>query len=489
MLRKIFSYGTFAVITVLLQLILIIYAVTAGADIPAVGFFYRIVTYILVFYILNQPVNNGYKLGWIVPMLCFPVYGGFFYLIFSRKHSAHTIQKKMIPYLGKESKNISAATPENGIQKYLSGLGFPVCSSKESNYYPTGEALFHEMLKRISQAENYIYIEFFIISDGKAWTLMERILTQKAAEGVKIRIIADSAGCLFTKPPDFKKRLEKIGAEYTEFNPVSVRITGRINYRNHRKILVCDGKYAFCCGINISDEYMNYKERFGTWKDSGVMVDGSAAESFTAMFIEMWNYLTKSNETVCIRPYEYEQLCIVQPFCNSPLDSNSTGLRTYLSLINAAGSSVCLTTPYLICDDEMLESLIFAAKKGVSVKIITPGVPDKKYVYTLTRSFYKPLISAGVGIYEYTPGFIHSKTLVVDDKTAVVGSINFDYRSMFLLYESACIFYGGNVVKEISADFNKTLEVSDSVSLSEVSETSLIVRIVRCFLKLFAPLL
>lgn len=489
MLRKIFCYGTFAIIIVLLQLILIIYAVTAGAAVPAVGFFYRFLTYGLVFYIISQPENSGYKLCWIVLMLLFPLYGGFAYLLFSRRHSVNSIHSRIRHYLMTEVRKIKGINPDSGIQKYLSDAGFPLCECGESHFYPTGEELFCEMLKKMSEAEKFIYIEFFIIADGKAWSMTEDLLARKAAHGVKIRIIADGAGCLFVKPRDFKKRLKKIGAEYAEFNPVSLRATGKVNYRNHRKILVVDGKYAFCCGINISDEYMNFRKRFGRWKDSGVMVGGKAAESFTAMFLGMWNYLTKSNDSFCMTDCKDEKPCLAQPFSDSPLDNSPTGLRTYLSLINSAEKSIYLTTPYLVCDDEMLSSLIFAAERGVKVKLITPGIPDKKYVYTMTRSFYRPLIEAGVEVYEYSPGFIHSKTLVADEKVCVVGTINFDYRSMFLLFECACIFYGGNVTEEVAVDFNKTLNSCNFITLSDAAETRLIVRIVRCFLKLFAPLL
>jgi len=489
MLRKIFSYGTFAIIVVLLQIILIAYAVTAGASVPAVGIFYRLLTYGLVIYIVNQPINSGYKLCWVIPMLCFPLYGGFAYLLFSRRHSVNAIHSRMKPFLMSEIRKIKGLAPETGIQKYLSALDFPLCSCNEAHYYPFGEDLFCEMLKKISEAEKFIYIEFFIISDGKAWSMMEKLLAEKAAQGVNIRIITDSAGCLFTKPAGFRKRLQALGIEYAEFNPVSLRATGRVNYRNHRKILVCDGEYAFCCGINISDEYMNYKERFGKWKDTGIMVSGKAAESFTAMFLGMWNYLTHSNDKMFLCSNDNEQQCIVQPFSDSPFDNNSVGLRTCLSLINSATESVRLTTPYLVCDDEMLNSLVFAAKRGVRVQLITPGIPDKKYVYALTRSFYKPLTKAGVEIYEYSPGFIHAKTLVIDGKTAVVGTINFDYRSMFLLFECACVFYGGNVASEVAADFDKTLKVCNFISHTEASESGVLVRIVRGLLRLFAPLL
>ena len=489
MLRKVFSYGSFAILIVLLQIILLIYAVTAGTNVPAVGLFYYVLTYSCVVHAISAPMNSGYKLCWVVPMLCFPLYGGIAYILFSRNHSINAIHHRMKPYLMSEIRKLPSLPPENSIQRYLSLQGFPLCESGEAHYYSFGEELFCEMLKRIRQARKFIYIEFFIIADGKAWSIMEKLLSEKAAEGVKIRIIADSAGCLFTKPVNFRKRLKKIGAEYMEFNPVTMRATGRVNYRNHRKILVCDGEYAFCCGINISDEYMNYKERFGKWKDTGVMVSGKAAESFKAMFEGMWNYLCEGKTEAFTVSFIQEQNCTVQPFSDSPFDDEAIGLRTYISLINSAEHDIFLTTPYLVCDDEMLNSLIFAAKRGVSVKLITPGIPDKKYVYTMTRSFYKPLIEAGVEIYEYSPGFIHSKTLVVDEKTAVAGTINFDYRSMFLLFECACIFYGGNVIEEISSDFSKTLKISNLISLAEVSKTSVVVRIIRGFLKLFAPLM
>ncbi len=493
MLRKIFGYGTLAIISVLIQLILITYAVSAGGRIPAVGFFYHLVTLSCIFYILNSSMPDSYKLCWVIPMLCLPLYGGVYFLLFSKKHSVNAIHYKMRPYLTSSMKEIMSLPCENGIQHYLAEhAGFPLTVSEESRYFPMGEELFEEMLKKISEAEEYIFIEFFIISEGAAWTRMEKLLSQKASEGVKVRIIADDAGCLFVKPKNFKKRLISMGIEYREFNPVSLRVTGRVNYRNHRKILVCDGKYAFCCGINIADEYMNYKKRFGKWKDTGIMVSDGGAQSFTAMFCGMWNYLSGEKEKTFIDFQKYERNpadSLIQPFSETPLDNEAVGLRTYLSLINEARTSVYLTTPYLICDNEMLGALEYAAKRGVRVCIITPGVPDKKYVYTLTRSHYKSLIPAGVEIYEYTPGFIHAKTLVIDEKTAVAGTINFDYRSMFMLFECACVFYGGNIADEITSDFLQTVKVCRRINYEEVSKTGALVRIARGFLRLFAPLM
>lgn len=492
MLRKIFSYGTLAITAVLVQIVLIIYAVTAGVKIPAVGFFYHLLTLFFIFRIMNNDIPNSYKLCWIVAMLIFPDYGGVAYLLLNKQHSINAIHNKMYPYLTSAMLNIKGAEPRNGIQRYLSDFaGFPLFHNDESRYFPFGEQLFNEMLKKISEAKDYIFIEFFIISDGKAWQMLEKILFEKAKQGVRIRIITDSAGCLFIKPNKFKQKLTSMGIENREFNPVTLRVTGRVNYRNHRKMIICDGKYAFCCGINISDEYMNYRKKFGVWKDSGVMVSGNAAESFAAMFCGMWNYLTNSNELFAPaeKKEQFNTNAFVQPFSETPLDNNSVGLRVYLSLISSAKSSVYLTTPYLICDEEMLNTLKFTAERGVNVKIITPGVPDKKYVYTLTRSHYKTLIEAGIEIYEYIPGFIHAKTLVIDGNTAVAGTINFDYRSMFLLFECACIFYNGNIPKEISDDFHKTLKNCRVIEYKDVEKTNPLVRIARGFLRLIAPLM
>jgi len=493
MLRKVFSYGTLAIFSVLLQLIIIIYAVTAGSKVPAVSLFYYVLTILSVFHIVSSDMPMGYKLSWVIPMLVFTNYGGVLYLVLNKQHSINSLHEKMKPYLNSAVKNIKGISPENNIQKYLSyTIGFPLVHSPESRYFNSGELLFDEMLKKIAEAKHYIYLEFFIFAEGTAWNKLEEILKMKASEGLTVRVIGDGAGCLFIKPRKLSQRLKAAGIEYREFNPVSLRITGRVNYRSHRKILVCDGEYAFCCGINISDEYMNYKERFGKWKDTGIMVSGSAAMSFSAMFSGMWSYLSKTEDVSFLCKPEYEQgqtSSLVQPFSDSPLDKNSIGLRVYLSLIGTAKTSVFLTTPYLICDDEMLNALRLAAMRGVKVRIITPGVPDKRYVYTLTRSHYKALIESGVEIYEYSLGFIHSKTLLIDEKTAVVGSINFDYRSMYLLFECACVFYNGNVVEELKDDLTTTLSVCNQIKYEEVIKTNIIVRIVRGFLKLFAPLM
>lgn len=491
MLRKILSYGSLAILSVTVQLVFIIYAVTVGSKIPAVGFFYLLISIISILYITSSSMSCIYKFGWITLILSFPFYGGLFYILFNRNHSIKAIHKKMLPFLSDEIKRIESIHIQNPLQHYLyKTAGFPLLKSPESHYYSDGEQLFEAILQKIREAEKCIYIEFFIIADGYAWKRLEKILAYKIKNGVDVRIIFDGGGCLFVKPKGFKKELSRLGIKYREFNPISLRITGRVNYRNHRKIIICDNKYAFCCGINISDEYMNYKNRFGKWKDTGIMVSGASAESFSAMFCGMWNYLSSKKEISFTYSSVYEQSGdLVQPFSETPLDNESVSLKTYLSLITSAKTSVYITTPYLICDDEMINALTLTAKKGIETIIILPGIPDKRFVYALTRSYYRTLIEAGVKIYEFSPGFIHSKTIVIDNETAICGTINFDCRSMYLLFECACIFYDGSVPSDIYRDFLNTVEISKLITKDELPKENVIVRIVRGFLRLFAPLL
>lgn len=491
MKNKNFSRGILLASAVIIQISLLILLIHFLGKFAGISLLLRLATVAAVLYISNSSIGTPYKLCWIVPLLVFPLYGGAFFFLFSKIKFMNKFKNEITPYLCDSMKKIKGQPPRTGIQRYLSdGIGYPLLTSEESEYFPTGEPLFMRMLDKMKAAKKYIYLEFFIIADGKAWDMTEKILIKKIKEGVTVKIIADYAGCLFPMSPQLRKRIISEGIEYREFNPIGLVPSGRANYRNHRKYIVCDGEYAFCCGINISDEYMNYEKRFGFWKDTGIMVSGGGAQCFSAMFEGMWSYLSGGISESFITRSLYEQKgCEVQPFSDSPLDKESVGLRVYLSLIASAHKSVCLTTPYLICDDEMLNGLKFAVKRGVRVRIITPGIPDKKAIYTVTRSYYKTLINAGVEIYEYTPGFIHSKTLVIDEKTAVVGTVNFDYRSMYMLFECGCVFYGGNVPTDVFADFERTIKISRRVSSADTEKNSLLVGIVRGFLRLFAPLM
>lgn len=478
-MKKIFRKETLIALLIIIEISAVILAVhfLSRSTVLSIGFV--TLTLITSLYILSTEQSPEYKLTKLIPMLIFTHYGGIFYLIFRNKK--------------KEQREISCsninALPEASL---LMNSGFPLCSTSESRYFSGGEELFLCMLEKIYTARSFIYIEFFIIAEGKALDMLLSILQKKASEGVTVKIIYDAAGSMYTKPAGFKEKLRSMGIEAIGYNPVNPLRLNRINCRDHRKILVIDGKYAFTGGINISDEYMNYKLRFGLWKDTGVMVSGRAAESFTEMFEKL--YYSIKNEKGSIpamkKPYplpEKNNLCV--PFCDSPLDMQKTSLRIYLSLISRARKSIFITTPYLICDDEILNSLCSAASCGVDVRMILPGIPDKKYVNFITRSHYSRLIQGGVKIFEFKKGFIHSKTIVADEEKAVVGTINLDYRSFSETLECGCFFTEEGIVSQVYHDFTETLKESEQINLQDCRKESFFVKVARGFLKLFEPLM
>ncbi len=489
-MKKILRKETLVIIVVLLQVYLLAALICIGAKTPVGAVSYSVITYICVIYIINSDISPAYKLCWAVPMLLFPVYGGFVWILLAKTHSVNIIHRRMKPYCLKRHIPESVSGNMSRLERRLNNKGFPVTSSPETRYFPMGEQLFEEMLGRARSAQKYIFIEFFIIAEGKAWDMLLKVLSERAENGVDVRIVIDGAGSVYTKPYDFKRKLARLGIKLLEFNPISPHITGRINFRDHRKIFVVDGKYAFTCGINISDEYMNYKERFGVWKDTGIMVSGSAAWSFTVMFLEMWGYLSgEKPDTDEFRPEIESGGETAVPFSDTPLDDKALSLDVYMTLINSAEKSVFLTTPYLVCDEIMLRALCNAAESGVDVRLIMPHIPDKRYVNILTRGHYARLLKSGVRIFEFRDGFIHSKTMVIDGERAVVGTVNFDYRSFYLLFECAVLLMGGKTVSNVEKDFivtqSESIEIADASSV----KNAFFVKITHPFLKLIAPLL
>ncbi len=469
-----------------MQLTLIIAAILIFVQLPYADLILRLFTLVCVFVQLNSDTSPAYKLCRAVFMLIFPLFGGVFYLLLSKSRAMNSLYKNMKPFFGRYYPQ-NEFKPEKGVQSYLNSAGFPLVSCKNEKYFGSGEDFFEEMLKQIEKAEKFIFLEFFIIGDGEVWRRTEELLSRKVRGGVRVCVIIDGAGCLFTKPGGFEKRMKRLGIELRCFNPVKTSFTADVGFRNHRKLVICDGKTAFCCGLNLADEYMNIKEKYGRWKDSGIMVDGDGAMQFTQIFADMWEYLGGNCDSLFIYDKKRERN-LVQPFSAAPFDSDPVALRTYLIIINSAVESIRLTTPYLVCSGEMLNALCSAARRGVNVQLITPHIPDKKAVFMLTRGYYSELVQAGVEIYEYSPGFIHAKSLVADGETAVVGTINYDYRSMYLLFECGCVFYGGNVPEQLENDFKSTLGVCERIDDEKLRKTNIFVKLARGFLFLFAPL-
>ena len=482
------------------------------------GFIWKLDNYFVYFYagsvllsllitlgIINSKSNPAYKIAWLIPILLFPVFGGLVYLLFGSDRTGRYLRKKL-QGIGTEMDNvIGEAYRRSGAEqlppdaanqsRYISHCAYcPPYQNTTTEYLPLGEVKFERMVEELKKAKHYIFLEYFIIQEGKMWNTILDILRQKAAEGVDVRVIYDDMGCIMILPTGYDKTLEQMGIKCRIFNPFVPILSSRFNTRDHRKICVIDGNVGFTGGINLADEYINAYEKHGHWKDTSILLKGEAVFSLTVMFLSMWDYLdgtTGKTDYSRYYPTVWDENAkgYVQPFADNPLDDEAVGETVYLNLINKAKRYVYITTPYLILSSEMFTALTSAAKCGVDVRIITPHVPDKWYVHAVSRSHYQPLIEAGVKIYEYTPGFIHAKTFVVDDDYAVVGTINLDYRSLYLHFECAVWMYQTPSVAQVRDDFFKTQQISQEITLEECRSLSFPRRLGRSVLRVFAPLM
>lgn len=465
--------------------------------------------FLVVLWIVNQRMNPSYKLGWTILILVLPIFGLVVYIIFGRSRIAGKMQEsyereqresaafqKQDPGIIQRLKEFdsSAAAQSEYIYRYSS---FPVHGNTTAQYFQVGDDMFPVLVKELEQARHYIYIEYFIINDGVMWRTILEILERKAKEGVDVRLIYDGFGCTSTLPVHYDRIMQEKGIKCSIFNPFRPIANVIQNNRDHRKICVIDGQTGFTGGINLSDEYINQKERFGHWKDTAVMLKGEAVWNMTVMFLHMWNVVNYKEKPLPYEPYMphvyhpegFEDNGFVQPYSDTPLDGEVVGENVYLNIINRAKRYVYICTPYLIIDNEMMTALCLAAKSGIDVKIMTPGIPDKKIVFMLTQSYYQQLLEAGVKIYEYQPGFLHAKSFVCDDEIAVVGTINLDYRSLYLHFENGVWFCHNVVIKDILADFEETLGYCKPITLEFCRSRHMVIRIGQSIMRLFAPLL
>lgn len=457
-----------------------------------------------VLLIINGRSNPVYKIAWIIPIMAFPIFGGLFYLMFGGNKSSKKNKRKM-QVIGKKTESIlgqdieilhqleqddrGAANQTIYIDKFSS---CPVYTNTTTEYLTPGELIFERMLQELKKAERYIFLEYFIIEEGMMWNAVLDILADKVKQGVDVRVIYDDIGCLLKLPFGYDKKLESMGIKCCVFNPFIPVLRRRFNNRDHRKIVVIDGHTAFTGGINLADEYINVYIKFGHWKDSSIVVHGEAVWSLVVMFLSLWEWLRESHENYEQFKPLFEHACeftsdgYVQPFTDSPFDDESVGESVYLNLISRAEQYVYINTPYLILDYEMSSALCLAAKRGVDVRIVTPHIPDKWFVHEVSRSNYDVLVEYGVRIYEYTPGFMHAKTFVVDDMFAVVGTINLDYRSLYLHFECGVWLYKTKSVLEIKEDYLHTLAVSQNITLEDCQNVKWYRRLGRLILKIFA---
>lgn len=463
---------------------------------------------LVTLWLVNKDDNPSYKLAWIIPIMAFPLFGGLFYLLFGNTHiskkmslSMEAAAQRTRPLLQQDEtlgKELEAADKSIQNQSYYltHRSGYPLFIRTETSYLSPGERKFETLKAELEKAEHFIFLEYFIIEPGVMWNSILEILRRKVSEGVDVRVVYDDCGCLTTLPDDYDKQLEKMGIQCVRFNRFRPVLSIIMNHRDHRKIAVIDGHTGFMGGINLADEYINAVDKHGHWKDAAVMLKGEAVWSLTVMFLQMWETMTGiSEEYDRYRPHvnhseAFAEDGFVQPFSDSPIDHERVGEMVYTNIICRAKDYVYIASPYLIIDNEMSTALILAAKSGVDVRIITPHHGDKWYVHSLTRAYYRQLIEGGVKIYEYEPGFIHSKLFIADDEVSVVGTINLDYRSLYLHFECGVWMYRSRAVMEAKKDYLGTLERCIPITLdSELLRIGPLKRLVRAVLRLFAPLM
>lgn len=461
----------------------------------------------VVFYILNKQDNPAYKLAWTMVILIAPLIGGTLYVILAGNRTRRNFIKEALEnhietfnYLPNDKESLeeirelskSAYVQSSYISKTA---GYSVYKNTSVKYFSLGEENYVCLLEELKKAKHFIFMEYFIIKQGEMWDTILEVLAEKAAEGVDVRLIYDDFGCAMWLPSRFIANMKKLGIKAVPFNPISPAITLRQNNRDHRKITVIDGHTGFTGGINLADEYINKVKRFGHWKDTGIMLKGEAVWNLTVMFLQTWRMLTGEIEDYdSYKPPadmpKAESDGFFQPYGDTPIDDEIVSENIYLNMINKAKRYVYITTPYLIIDNEMFTALTLAAKSGIDVRIITPGIPDKKAVFMVTQSYYYYLLKGGVKIYEYTPGFIHAKTVLVDDVIATVGTVNFDFRSLYLHFECGVWMFNSSVTYDIKKDYLETLEKCHEVTFEEVKEnTGALKAFLQTILNTFAPLM
>lgn len=462
-------------------------------------------TAIMVVYLLNSKNDPTIKITWLIVIMLLPVFGVLLYS-YTQSNLGHRVLKVWAGRTIADTKNcilqqeetIERLRAENpgvaSLAHYMARSGcHPVYENTSVTYFPLGEDKFHEMLKQLEAAKQFIFMEYFIIDEGLMWGKILEILAKKAAEGVDVRVMYDGSCEFALLPRDYPKRLKALGIKCKVFAPVTPFVSTHYNYRDHRKILVIDGHTAFNGGVNLADEYINEKRRFGHWKDTAVMLKGEAVQSFTLMFLQMWGIERKENDIERFLGASRKTFGTaggyVIPYGDCPLDSDRLGERVYMDILNRAQDYVHIMTPYLILDGEMETALKFAAERGVEVALILPGIPDKAVPYALAKTHYASLLESGVKIYEYTPGFVHAKVFVSDTREAVVGTINLDYRSLYHHFECATYLYRTDCIPDIEADFASTRAKCREVTMETVHNETWKVKLTGHLVKAIAPLL
>ena len=535
MLRIAFSRTAIIVVALLLQLFVFFASFYWLKDYSTVVYAaFVLLGAVTVVHILNEENNASFKIAWIIPVLVIPVFGTVLYIYINLQPGTKRIHKKLTkiedeirPYLAQNEETVQElqeqSAGEKGIADYLYHAdNYPVYAGCKMKYYPIGEAKFADMIEQLKRAEHFIFMEYFIVTKSYMWNTILEILKEKAAQGVEVRMMYDGMCSLALLPYGYYKDLEKMGIQSIPFSQIRPVLSTYQNNRDHRKILIIDGKTVFTGGINLADEYINRIDRFGHWKDTAVMIQGEAVKSFTLLFLKMW-HVAKGKDSIPqeeIRKYTVEVWENTQsdemrtdmesmrntdmqntqdkklhaggyviPYGDDPYGDERIGKQVYIDILNRARKYVHIMTPYLILDDEMLTTLIRAAKSGIEVIIIMPHIPDKIYAYLLARTYYKQLLKYGVKIYEYTPGFVHAKVFVSDDIRGCVGTINLDFRSLYLHFECGAYMYSNDVLHDVEQDFKETLKQCQEITKESCDKYPKGKMLVGKMLRLIAPLM
>ena len=456
---------------------------------------------LVVLRLYSKHTNSAYKMPWIMLMMALPVMGLSLYLLTevavtpkSIHKRVRAVQKETAACLPQGPEVLAALKAENRSAANLSGYLWnhaqsPVYQNTQVSYFGHGSRALESMLADLEQAKDFIFMEYFIVEDKVSFGRIREVLKRKAAQGVDVRLMYDDIGSVGYVDWAFARELNREGIRCQVFNPALPVLNLFMNNRDHRKITVIDGKVGYIGGYNLADAYFGLEFPYGQWKDTGIRLEGEAVRSLTAAFLELWTVTSREPadfERYLTVSHRVEGTGWVQPYWDSPLDREEVAENVYLNLINRAEKYVWFMTPYLIITDELSRALELAAKRGVDVRIITPGVPDKKTVYAVTRSYYARLISQGVRIFEYSPGFCHGKQCLVDGELASIGTSNLDYRSLYLHFENNVLLYGCDALRDMERDFAETFDQCREVNAGFRSTP---LRIWQCILRLFAPLL
>ena len=452
--------------------------------------------------IYNRPGGSTYKLGWILLVVLVPVTGLILYLLWNGNRQSKQLNLKNLPMpresAGREEQSRLNVEKLRGrysewgrLAAYLHRQGFPLYQHTQVRYLPTGEGYLDDVLEKMEQAEHFILMELFIMATGEMWDRTVDVIRRKASQGVEIKLLFDDFGSMMRMPREEVERIRALGVEVKVFNPVHQYVNRLyFNYRDHRKIICIDGDIAYTGGVNLGDEYANITHKFGYWKDAGICLEGEGVWGLTRDFIHMWEDLggQMEREHDYYRPHDRMEgdgfcQCVSDGPNNNPV---STLEDTYLQLIGGANEAVFITTPYLAIDDPMIKALCLAGDSGVDVRLIVPGIPDKKYAYLVAECYFGELLNHGVRIYRYTPGFLHSKSVVADGQAAFVGSVNMDFRSFHLHFECGTVLYDVPTIGELLADLHDTMEQSQTVTLEEWRNRPWVRKAVGVFLRLFA---